>query len=191
MLFLIAGASLVIHAAHHGLEALASVEHPLHHEFPLGITGITPGLIALLGLYPKTTDRFPKLARIGAVIAVLGAAGWIVMGISIGVEELGVEPPAWIGAVGLVMILSVILAYLIFSGAGRRTDIVSQCTGLALLTPVLVMFMNLGIVAAGLGSLVGQFAVASGFALAHLAIGSTLRIEDLFTEYGATTDPTT
>lgn len=191
-LFLVAGGVLVVHAITHGLEAFAGIEYPWHHEFPFGVAGMFLGFVALLGLYPKTAGRMPKLARAGAVVAVLGAAGWLVMGVAVLAEELGTEPPAWIDAVGLVMIFGVVLGYLAFGVAGLRTDIVSQTTGLVLLTPVVVMVVNLGIATAGYGSLAGQFVVATGFAVAHLAIGTTLRTEDPFagraeTAPGATT----
>lgn len=178
MLFLIAGGLLVIHAITHGLEAFASIEYPMHHEFPFGVGGMTLGFIALLGLYPKIADRMPKLARAGAVVAVLGAVAWLVMGLALFAEGLGAEPPTSIEAIGLVMIFGVILSYLAFGIASLRTEAVSQTTGLVLLTPVLVMVVNLGIAMAGSGSLAGQFVVATGFALAHLAIGAALRTED-------------
>lgn len=66
-----------------------------------------------------------------------------------------------------------------FGVASLRTNVVSQTTGLVLLTPALVMITNFGIATAGYGSLTGQFVVATGFALAHLAIGATLRTEEL------------
>lgn len=176
-LFLIAGGVLVVHAITHGLEAFAGIEYPMHHEFPFGIAGMTLGFIALLGLYPKLVDRMPKLARAGAAVAVLGGVGWLVMGLALFAEEVGAEPPAAIEAVGLVMIVGVILGYLAFGVASLRTDIVSRTTGLVLLTPVVVMIVNLGIATAGYGSLTGQFVVATGFALAHLAIGATLKTE--------------
>lgn len=177
-LFLIAGGLLVVHAITHGLEAFTSIEYPMHHEFPFGVAGMTLGFVALLGLYPSTADRLPKLARAGAIVAVIGALGWLVMGVALFAEELGAEPPAWIEAIGLVMIFGVILSYLVFGVASLRTDIVSHTTGLVLLTPVVVMVVNLGIATAGYGSLTGQFIVATGFAVAHLAIGTTLKRED-------------
>lgn len=181
-LFLIAGGLLVIHAITHGLEAFSGFEYPWHHEFPFGVAGMALGFVALLGLYPKMADRLPKLARVGAVVAVIGAVSWVVMGLTIFAEEVGAEPPAVLDAVGLVMIFGVILGYLAFSIAGLRTDIVSQTSGLILLTPVVVMIMNLGIGLSGHGSPAGQFVVASGFAVAHVAIGATLRTEDSLTE---------
>lgn len=177
-LFLVAGGVLVVHAITHGLEAFAGFEYPWHHEFPFGVAGMVLGFVALLGLYPKAADRMPKLARTGAVLAVLGSAGWIVTGLSIFARELGAEPPAALEAVALPMIFGVVLGYLAFSVAGLRTDTVSRTTALVLLTPVLVMVVNLGVGLAGYGSPAGQFVVATGFAVAHLAIGATLRAED-------------
>lgn len=178
-LFLAGGGSLVVHAVHHGLEAFVGIEYPLHHEVPFGVAGMILGFIALLGLYPKLADRTPKLSGAGAVLAVFGAVGWFVLGVTALAEELGVEPPAWLDAFGLLIIGGVILGYLTFSIASLRTDIVSRVTGLVLLTPLLVMVMNISIATAGYGSLKGQFAVSSGFAVAHLAIGVALRSEDI------------
>ena len=191
-LFLVAGGVLVVHAITHGLEAFSGFAYPWHHEFPFGVAGMALGFVALLGLYPRVVERLPKLARVGASVAVLGGIAWVVMGLVIFAEELGAEPPAVIGAVGLVMIVGVILGYLAFSIAGLRTDAVSRITGLALLTPVMVMIANIGVGIAGFGSLAGQFVIATGFALAHLAIGVTLRSEDYQTgrtgtAHGATT----
>lgn len=178
-LFLIAGAILVVHAVHHGLEAFVDVHYPLHHEVPFGVAGMILGFVALLGLYPRVVDRTPKLARAGAVFAILGAVGWFVTGATALAEDLGMTPPAWLGAFGLLIFLGIILGYLAFSVASLRTTALSRTTGLALLTPLLVMAMNISIVQLGYSSPEGQFAVSSGFALAHLAIGGALRTEEV------------
>lgn len=91
-------------------------------------------------------------------------------------------PPAWLGAFGLLIFLGIILGYLAFSVASLRTTALSRTTGLALLTPLLVMAMNISIVQLGYSSPEGQFAVSSGFALAHLAIGGALRTEEVPSE---------
>lgn len=168
----------MIHAGHHGLEAFAGLEYPVHHELPFGVVGMILGFVALLGLYPRLADRTPKLARVGAVLAGLGTLGWVAIGVGALAEELGAEPPAWLEAFGVLIIGGVILSYLAFSVASLLTDVVSQTTGIVLLAPPLVMVVNIAIAASGYGSLSGQFVVSSGFALAHLAIWGALRTED-------------
>jgi hypothetical protein len=87
---------------------------------------------------------------------------------------LGIEPPAWLGAFALLIILGFVVGHLCVGVASLRTDIYPRLVGLTLLTPILVMAMNFSIVAAGLTSPGGRFLVAIGFALAHLAIGVSL-----------------
>lgn len=182
-LFLVAGGLLMVHAGHHGLEAFAGLEYPMHHELPFGVVGMILGFVALLGLYPKLAERTPKLAGVGAILAALGMLGWVVIGVAALAEELGTELPAWLDAFGILIIGGVILGYLTFSIASLRTTIVSRTTGLILLAPLVVMFMNIAIGVSGYGSLAGQFAVSSGFALAHLAIWGALRTEDGLTDH--------
>jgi hypothetical protein len=180
-LFLIATGLLVVHAVTHGLVAFAGIEYPMHHEFPFGVSGMVLGFVALLGIYPTLADRMPKLASLAAAVTILGGTSWLVMGLGLLAEELGAELPAWIGVVGLGMLLGVILAYLAFGVASLWTNVVSRTAGFALLAPALVMVLNFGVATAGYGSLAGQFVVATGFALAHLAIWGTLRTESTFT----------
>lgn len=149
----------------------------MHHELPFGVVGMVLGFVALLGLYPKLTDRTPKLASAGAVLAVLGTVGWVVIGALAIAEELGAEPPVWLGAFGILIIGGVVLGYLVFSVASLRTNVVSRTTGLVLLAPALVMVMNVAIGASGYGSLAGQFVVSGGFAVAHLGIWAAVRTE--------------
>lgn len=182
-LFLVAGGLLVIHAGHHGLEAFAGLEYPLHHELPFGVVGMILGFVALLGLYPKLAGRSPKLARAGAVLAGLGILGWVAIGAGALAEELGTEPPAWLEAFGILIIGGVVLAYLAYGVASLLTDVVSRATGLALLAPPLVMVVNVAIATSGYGSPTGQFVVSSGFALAHLGIWGALRTEDGRTDH--------
>lgn len=178
-LFLIAAAFLIVHAGHHGLEAFVGFDYPLHHEVPFGTAGFILGFVALLGLYPKLADRRPWLVRVGAVFAVLGAVSWFMLGAMGLAESVGADPPEWLGVFGLLFLIGVVIGYLCFSVASLRSDVLSRTTGFMLLTPILVMALNLSIVAAGLGSPEGQFVVASGFALAHLGIGFSLRVDDV------------
>lgn len=186
-LFLLAGGLMVVHTAIHVLIAFTNVNYPLHHEMPFGVVGHVLAFVALLGLYPLLVTRTPKLARTGAGLAVLGTVGWSVIGASTLAEYLGVTPPAWLGLIGLVTILTVILGYLAFAVAGLRTDVVTRTTALVILTPVLVMVYNMAVALTTGGTEEGQIIVAGGFALTHLAIGTALRIDDFPTRGTETT----
>jgi len=177
-LFLIAAGLLLVHAAIHVIIAFTSMTYPFHHEVPFGFVGMMLGLVALLGLYPQLATRNPKLARAGAGLAVLGTVGWFVIGVSSLSEDLGMTPPEWLVAFVPLLILGVVFGYLAFSVAGLRTEVLSRTTVVAVSTPALVMVFNiaLGITLPDLSE--GAVIVASGFALAHLAIGLALRLED-------------
>jgi hypothetical protein len=112
LLVLVAGAVLVIYAALHGLEAFMDVAYPMVRDGIIRPIGYVLGFVALLGLYPKAVDRSPKLARAGAVFAVLGAVGWFVTGFESLAEHAGADPPAWLGAFGLLILLGFVLGYL-------------------------------------------------------------------------------
>jgi len=178
-LFLVAGAVLVIYAALHRLEAFMDVAYPMVRDGIIRPIGYVLGFVALLGLYPKAVDRSPKLARAGAVFAVLGAVGWFVTGFESLAEHAGADPPARLGAFGLLILLGFVLGYLSVSVASRRADSLSRITGIMLLTPILVVVVNLVIAATGYTSPEGRFVVSSGFAVAHLAIGLSLRTEEV------------
>ena len=168
---------MVVHSVIHVLIAFAGMNYPFHHEFPFGVAGMILGLVALFGLYPQLVARSPTFARVGAVLAGLGTVGWIGLGLRTLVEELGTTPPAWADAVAPLVILGVVLGYLVFGVVGLRTETVSRTTALVLLTPAIVMVYNIA-GALALPDFTGAaVVVASGFAIAHLAIGAALRAE--------------
>lgn len=177
-LFLVAGGLLVVYAALHGLEAFMDVAYPVVRDGIIRPAGYVLGFVALLGLYPTVADRSPKLARAGAVFAALGAVGWFVTGVESLAEHTGADTPAWLGVFGLLILLGFVLGYLSFSVASRRSETISRITGFVLLTPLLVVVVNLAIAAAGYASPEGRFVISSGFAVAHLAIGFSLQAED-------------
>jgi hypothetical protein len=177
-LFLIAGGLMVVHTGVHALIAFTNTNYPLHHELPFGVVGHILAFVALLGLYPQLVARGPKLARVGAGLAVLGTVGWFVIGAQTLSETLGVGLPAWLGVFAILTIVAVILGYLAFGVAGLRTGIVTRTTAVLLLTPVLVMVYNMTVALTTGGTEEGQIIVAGGFALAHLAIGAALRSDE-------------
>lgn len=176
--FLAAGGLLIIHTLIHGLLAYTSVGYPFHHEFPFGIAGMLLGFVALFGLYPQLATQSPKLVSAAAIMAGLGTVGWIIIGVRTLSEAVGVILPEWLAIFGLLIILGVTFGYLLFGIASLRTTIVSQTTALIILLPVLVMVFNISVALTSGGSREGQIIVAGGFALAHLAIGTALWMED-------------
>ena len=187
VIFLVAGGSLVVHSVIHVLIAFTSVGYPFHHEFPFGVAGMILGFVGLFGLYPRLVARSRMLANIGAVVAGLGMVGWIGLGLGTLIEELGATPPAWLDTVAPLVIFGVILGYLVFAIVGVRTETVSRTTALVVVTPALVMVYNIAS-ALILPDFTGAAViVAGGFALAHLAIGAALRVE----EFPTAVDPAT
>jgi len=176
-LFLVAGGLMVVHTGVHGLIAFTDITYPLHHELPFGVVGHVLAFLALLGLYPQLVARSPTLAHAGAILAVIGTVGWVIIGITALSETLEVTLPEWIGIFGLVTIVVFILGYLVFSIASFSTGIVSRTTAIIILTPALVMVYNMTVALTTGGTQEGQIIVAGGFALTHLAIGAALRSE--------------
>ena len=169
---------MVVHSVIHALIAFTSVNYPFHHEFPFGVVGMILGFVALFGLYPQLVARSPKLAHAGAILAGLGMVSWVVLGLRTLIEELGATPPAWLGAIAPLIIFGTILGYLVFGIVGLRTEAVSRTTALIVVTPAVVMVYNIAS-ALTLPEFSGAAViVASGFALAHLAIGAALRGEE-------------
>ena len=178
ILFLFAGGLLVVHSVIHFLIAFMNVNYPFHHEFPFGVVGMILGFVALFGLYPRLVARSPRLARSGAVLAGLGMVSWVALGLRTLIEELGATPPAWLGTIAPLIIFGTVLGYLVFGIVGLRTETVSRTTALIVVTPALVMVYKIA-GAITLPDFTGAAViVASGFALAHLAIGAALRGEE-------------
>lgn len=178
-LFLIAGGLLVIHAAHHGLEAFTAFTWPMEHDFPFGVAGFIFGYLGLLGLYPKFADPSPYLSRAGAVFAMTGVSGWSAMGMIEFAEVVSGSHPAWLEPFAILILVGIVLGYLCFGVASLRTDVLSWTTSVVLLTPILAMILNIviAILLGGEGTGLGGFVVSSMFALVHVAIGGMLRTE--------------
>lgn len=183
-LFLVAGGLLVPFAALLVYEALTNAAAP---EDVFGPPGFFLAMVALLGLYPGLADRTPRLARAGAIVAAISAAGWLVVTVlSIG-ETAGALPPLEdFGVLGLVVVLAaglpMVLAYLSFGVGSLRTDVHSRTLGVLLLAPPAIFgVMIVGGVLTG-GTAVGAAVLSSGQAISHVAIGYTLRTEDVPTD---------
>lgn len=174
-LWLAAGATILVYSSLYATEAFLGA-YPAARDF-VGPIGYVVAFVALLGLYPALADRRPGLARAGATLAVLGAAGFsLTVLASAGVVP---EDAAWVGAGQLVLILlGMTLSFLVFGVATLRSGAFSRTVGALLLAPVVVMGLNLGVVAAGLASPEARFVVSGLWGLSFLAIGRALRTLD-------------
>jgi hypothetical protein len=173
-LWLVSGALTLVYSSLYGAEAFLGT-YPSAREF-VGPVAYIVAFVALLGLAPALADRRPRLARAGAVLAVLGAAGFLLNLLA----GAGVVPEeaTWVGAGQLVLILvGMTLSFLVFGAASLRSGAFSRTVGALLLAPVVVMGLNLGVVAAGLASPEARFVVSGLWGLSFLAIGFTLRSE--------------
>ncbi len=185
-LYLIATVILLVHAVVHGLDAFTGMEYPLVHGAHVGPLGYSIGFIGLLSLYPAVADTSPKLAAVGAVFAVSGLLGWIGEAVVSLAEVAGISTPGWLEAYGILILLGFVIGYFAVGVASLRSPTIPQTVGLVLLTPLLVMAFDIGVVVADFASATGQFAVATGFALAHLAIAIALRSDEASPDYAMT-----
>lgn len=170
-----AGALVVVYSSLYGMEAFFD-SYPQIREF-IGPIGYIIGFVGLLGLYPGLATRSPKLARTGAIFAAIGIVGFLVT-IVIRAEVLASEPAAAGAIQGILILIGMILAYLVFSLTSLRTDLHSRVVGLILLGPFLVNGVNFGIVIAGYASPEGRFVTSGLWALSLLAIGVALHMEN-------------
>lgn len=177
--FLVAGALLVVFAALLGVEAFMDRTAP---EDLFGPAGFLVAMVGLLGLYPTIVDRAPKLARTAAVLAAVSAIGWFVItGLSIA-EVAEILPPLEnLGVLGVAIIvvagIAMVLAYSLFGVTSLHVDSRSRTLGLLLLAPPAIFAVMLVGGAIGYTPAWSAFALGSGQALVHLAIGTTLRTE--------------
>lgn len=173
-LFLVAGVLLVGYAGLNGIKAFTTVPvEPNLFEF-----GYVIGFLGLFGLYPRLADRQPWLARVGAVAAVSGAiaiSGFNVRHLAglAGVASDGPPRPVLI----FMALAGFVLGYLALGAASLRSDVYPRTIGFVLLVPGIIVVLMLVHVAAGLDSLGTAFVISAGQAMAHLAIGATLRAE--------------
>lgn len=173
-LFLAAGGLTLVYSSLYGAEAFLGT-YPAARAF-VGPVGYVVAFAALLGLSPTVADRRPWMARAGAVLAVLGAAGFLLTIVA----RAGVVPEdaAWVGAGQLVLILvGMTLSFLVFGVASLRSGVYSGAVGVLLLMPAAVMGLNLSVVVAGLSSAEARFIVSGLWGLSFLALGFTLRTE--------------
>lgn len=183
-LFLVAGGLLVVFAANTGARTFADAGVSAVHSI-FGPAGFFVGIVGLFGLYPALADRSPLLARAAAVVAAVPLVGWfVVAGAGIG-STARVLPGASVllpGPAFIVVILTTLLAYVLFAATSLRTDAHSRTVGVLLLAPAAV-FLTLIVGAQVLPPAEWlEFAIDSGHALALLAVGGALRADGVPTE---------
>jgi hypothetical protein len=174
-LFLMAGGVLVIYATFNGLLAFTDMV-PEQHGLEVGYV---PGFLGLLGLYPTLADRSPWLARVGVVAAVCGIVSITFISASDLAQLAGVTAdrlPGF-GVARFLPLVGFILGYLSFGAASLRSGVYSPSVGLVLLIPGVIVVLMLAHIAAGFASDLTAFVISAGEAMAHLAIGATLRTQ--------------
>jgi hypothetical protein len=152
--------------------------------------GWIAGLLGLLGLYPGLADRSRWLSSAGVVFAVIGVLAFTVLAVVsfyafVAGYGLGNFPVPVVYFIPGVFVGS-LLAFVSFGVARLRSDAHSRTVGALLLVPSAIFLTNLFVLPAIFGSgpappEVG-FIVVSGLALTMLAIGYTLRTEDVPTD---------
>lgn len=176
ILFLVAGVLLIVYAAFNGIDAFTAMAYE-SIENVFGPAGFVLGFLGLLGLYPTLCNRDPKLARAGAVCAVLGALAFSVFILANLSEIVGIassEPPAWAIVFVLLAAIGMVPGYPLFAVASLRAESHSRSVGLCLLVPPAIFGTMVT------GSMMGGspqwvlFLISVGQAMAHLSIGYAL-----------------
>lgn len=183
-LFVVAGGLLLVFAANTGFRTFTDASVPAIHSV-FGPGGFFVGVLGLFGVYPALADRSPKLARAVGVVAAIPLVGWfLITALGLG-NAVGVLPgPSVVlpGPTPIVVFLTTMLAYLLFGATTLRTGSHPRTVGFALLLPAvpfLALMVAVQVLSPAQG---GEFVIDTGHALAHLAVGLTLRSE------GAPTD---
>lgn len=176
-MFLLAGGLLVVFAANTGARTLADGGVPAIHSI-VGPAGFFVGLVGLLGLYPGIADDGAILSRLAGIVAAIPLVGWFVItvwGIGTAVGVLPGMSVVFPGPAVIVVFLTTMLAYILFSVACLRSRTHAQSVGLAVLAPA-IPFLTLILVVQALPPVEwGEFVIDSGHALAYLAVGLAVR----------------
>lgn len=177
-LFLISGVLLIVYATAQGLWAFTDVM-PKNHGFEIGYT---LGFLGLLGLYPRVARRSPLLARVGALAAASGVLAIAYVSLNDYVHITGLmegDLPGW-QLLRMTPLIGFIIGYLAFGIASLRSHVYSLRLGLLLLLPGVITILMLASILTGhpiLSRFQTVFVVSAGEAMAHVAIGTTLRSE--------------
>lgn len=172
-LFLLAGSVLVFYGALTGVEAFTDMPVPAN----IFEAGYVLGFLGLLGLYPTLSEEQPLLARLGVVAAVVGLVGVVLVSLRSFGHLAGVLPeyPAGWSVIIPLVVVGFVVGFLSFGLAALRSDIYPRTVGLAVLAPGVIVVAMLLHMAVGWDRPASAFVISSGQAMAHLAIGATLR----------------
>lgn len=181
ILFFIAGGLLVVFAANTGARVFTNMSYSAVHS-TFGPAGFFFGIVGLFGVYPTLAGQTPWGARVAAVVAAIPAIGWLVItvfGIGSTAGFLPGLSVVFSPVFPILVFLTTILAYISFGIGSLRGGVHSRAVGIALLVPA-VPFVTLIVGVAILGPVEWtEFAIDGGHALAHLAVGVTLRTRGL------------
>lgn len=191
-LFLVAGGLLVGYTTLNGLTAFTDVASPMVEDV-LGPVAFAVGFLGLLGIYRALFDRTPRLARAGAVFAVLGGVGFG----AIALQSLGqltglvsAHPPAWFPVVLLLGATGTILGFPLCGVAVLRTGVHSRTVGTLLMAPTVIfalmlsqaaLFAQFGLFSESTMQL-SAFLISSGQAVAYLSVGYALSLSSVRTD---------
>ena len=174
-LFVTAGVLMAGHAATWGVRSFTDASPPTGVFAASGHLVALVGLIALSGVLP---NRTPSLARTAVLTATVPAVGWLAVTVEQLVEVAGVLPPRAVvlpPALYAVVLVSTIVAYVLFTVASHRAGSDSRGIGVLLLAPAALLatvFLARAVLAEP--ALAG-FVTGSGLSLSLLAIGHRLR----------------
>lgn len=178
ILFIVGGLLVVIFAAANWANWLTDANYQTVGSIA-GPAGFVLGFVALLGLSLEVANRAPRLARVGAIFAVLGAVGFLVSILATLGEVAGVLPaqPAWAPAYLALIFGGSLIGFPAFAAAILRTGVYSRTLGYLLLAPPLLFVAVLVFNGLGLPEWTAPV-IASAHALSLLAIGYVLRARD-------------
>lgn len=189
--FLVAGVLLFGYAVSKGIYTFTDVTPIGAFDVAYGGFGLLVAMVGVLGLYPRLSDRAPRLSLVGVVFTVIGAVatssvlGWLASATltRAGYPAIPEEQPAWILAAFFIVFPTLSLGFLLMGIASLRTDVLSQTVSRLLLVPGLAW---MGLIVANVVLPSGQYLGLLAYvpaSLALLAIGYFLRTDSVRTDY--------
>lgn len=178
-LFLVGGLLLLGFAGSFAYMAVTGADVPQNLFSGLGLTLC---FLGLLGLYPGVADRSPWLARVGAVLAVLGAVAFAAVFVRNVASIAGLTQSVSLGPLQLFNVVGLSFGFLVFGVATLRSGAYSRTVGLLLLAPSVIFYVNLvRLLIFEMEAFAVSSVLALGQALAMLAIGYSLHKEGVAT----------
>lgn len=175
--FLIGGGIFVVDAALLVVHLTSGTEPAAFGQALVGASW-TAAFIGLLGFYPSLADRNRRLARAGAVFAVVGGITMAVMAITMlayAADVVSGDPAETSMYLLPGVFLGIVLGFGLFGVASLRTTTYSRSIGLLFLLLPITFLFNLTSGVVGFGTLATVLGVVSVLALTMLAIGYLLR----------------